>query len=56
MSVPKEKENDTHGLSEQEIAQKRDEIVKRMLNTPPRLHRNEPKRRKRKDTHDGTRT
>ena len=35
-------------LSEQEIAQRRDEVVKRMLNTPPQPHKSEPKRNKAK--------
>lgn len=33
-------------LTEAEIAQRRDEVVKRMLSTPPRPHKGEPKRRK----------
>jgi hypothetical protein len=34
--VPKEREADTY--SEQETAQRRDAVIKRMLNTPPKPH------------------
>ncbi|MGO9547185.1 MAG: hypothetical protein ACLPPF_20625 [Rhodomicrobium sp.] len=44
--APLKKQEDGE-LSEQEVAQRRDEVVKRMLNTPPKPHKVETKRRKR---------
>ena len=41
MSDPKQdKESDSNQLSEKDIAQRRDTALKRMLNTPPKPHKN----------------